>query len=103
MPTDIRGQAVARKSKTHVLPEMATERTDLGLHVDLCTERYDQLVTRLDSMDARFDRIESMIVEIKQTITDNQSSTLNRYLIWAGVIIAALMSLSAGLLLHLAR
>jgi hypothetical protein len=85
-------------ARTHaVVAEITTEREDLAVHVDLCVERYGQIVDRLDSMDQRFDRIESVMVEIKQTLQAAESSHLNRYLTWAGVIIAGLTGIIAFL------
>lgn len=84
-----------------VVAEIAAERTDLAVHIDLCVERYGQIVDRLDAMDQRFDRIESVMLEIKQTLKETESSHLNRYLTWAGVIIAGLSSVTAALALRL--
>ena len=76
--------------KNAVVAEITTERTDLALHVDLCVERYGQIVDRLDSIEERFDRLETMVVEIKDAVQKREESTLNRYVSWAGVMISGL-------------
>ena len=76
--------------KNNVVAEITTERTDLALHVDLCVERYGQIVDRLDSMDEKFHRIEQMVLQIKDAVQQREESTLNRYVSWAGVMISGL-------------
>jgi len=76
--------------KNAVVAEIASERTDLAVHVDLCVERYGQIVDRLDGIEERFDRLESMVVEIKDAVQKREENTLNRYISWAGVMISGL-------------
>ena len=76
--------------KNAVVSEIASERTNLATHVDLCVERYGQIVDRLDSMDEKFHRIETMVLEIKDAVQRREESTLNRYVSWAGVLISGL-------------
>ena len=83
-----------------VVAEISTERTDLAVHVDLCVERYGQIVDRLDAIDDRFDRVEAMMLEIKDTLKETESSHLNRYLAWAGVIITGLTGTIATLVIQ---
>lgn len=90
------------KHSNAVIAELPTERDDLSLHVDLCTERYHQLVSRLDLVDQRFDRLEHMLSEVRDSVTGNQNQTLNRYLLWAGSIITVLLGVISGLVIHLA-
>lgn len=89
--------------KNNVVSEISSERTDLALHVDLCTERYSQIVERLDSMDERFARLETIVVEIKDALQKREESTLNRYISWAGVLISGLAGAVVALAIHIIR
>jgi hypothetical protein len=74
------------------------EKQDLEVHVDICAQRYSQLISKFESVDSRFDRIEKVVQEIHQRVTNNQSETLKTYLTWAGIIIAGLISVTGYLL-----
>ena len=89
--------------KNAVVAEIATERTNLATHVDLCVERYGQIVDRLDNIEERFDRIESMVLEIKDAVQKREESTLNRYISWAGVLISGLAGAVVALAIHIIR
>lgn len=81
-----------------LIPDIAAERESLEVHVDVCAQRYALILQRLDSVDTRFDRIETVVQEIHDRITRNQDQTLRTYLMWAGVIIAGLASTTGYLL-----
>lgn len=67
------------------------ETENLRLHVDLCAQRYNQLISKFDEVDERLDRITIMCEEIKQKLGNDQKETYLRYLTWAGVIISILV------------
>ena len=50
---------------------MTTERDSLEMHVDICALRYAGIQEKMDTIDRRFDRIESDIKEIKQSAQEN--------------------------------
>lgn len=75
------------------------ERTNLEAHVDLCAERYKQLYTHLEAMDLRLTKLESVVEEIRDLVADQNNKTINRYLTWAGSIIAGLCAV-IGFLAH---
>ena len=89
--------------KNNVVAEIASERNDLALHVDLCVERYGQIVNRLDSMDEKFDRLEAAVLVIKDAVQRREESTLNRYISWAGVLISGLAGAVVALAIHIIR
>jgi|LakMenEpi03Aug12_release.lakeMendotaPanAssembly.Ray.scaffolds.fasta_scaffold3801723_2 predicted nucleic acid-binding Zn-ribbon protein len=66
------------------------ERQNLEAHVDLCAERYNQLRDKLDQLDQRLGDLEQTMRQIHQELTQFRERTINRYLTWAGVIIASL-------------
>lgn len=81
-----------------LIPSIEAERDSLEVHVDICAQRYSQLIAKLDSVDQRFDRLETVVQEIRDRVTNNQADTLKTYLSWAGVIIAGLISVNGYLL-----
>lgn len=85
-------------TQLELIDPIPAEREDLDTHVDICAQRYSQLIAKLDSVDQRFDRLETVVQEIRDKITYNQDQTLKTYLAWAGVIIAGLISVSGYLL-----
>jgi hypothetical protein len=85
---------------TEVIAPIASERDDLALHVDLCHQRYLQILSKIDSVQARLDDFGIMLHEIRNRLEDRQEQTYKIYLKWAGVIIIALFGIVAG---HLTR
>ena len=78
-----------------ILPD---EGTNLALHVQLCEQRYLQLLTKLDQTDRALTDITTTLREIQARLELNQNNQLKTYLGWAGAVILAL----AGGLIHMA-
>jgi hypothetical protein len=78
-------------SELNVIGPIEGESTDLGLHVDICSQRYGQLIGKFNEVDQRLDHISSVCEEIKQTLQASQKENFQRYLAWAGGIIAVLV------------
>lgn len=77
------------------------ERENLEAHVELCAERYKQLNLKLDSLDNKVTTMESMISDIKNSLSDANDKH-NRQLITIGtsvivVLIGAIISLVVAL------
>jgi hypothetical protein len=85
-------------TQLELLPGIEAERESLEVHVDVCAQRYALLLQRLENMDQRFDRMETVVQEIHDRITKNQDRTLKTYLTWAGAIITGLISVVGYLL-----
>ena len=85
-------------SELSVIENIEAERTDLALHVDLCAERYGQLIRKFDEVDLRLDQLTQMVTEIKNSVNAITTSALHTYLKWAGVIIMTLL----GIVIHYA-
>lgn len=85
-------------TQLELIASIPAEREDLDTHVDICAQRYSQLIAKLDSVDQRFDRLETVVQEIHDRITKNQDRALKTYLKWAGAIIAGLVSVTGYLL-----
>ena len=82
---------------TQLIETVTEETTNLALHVQLCEQRYLQLLNKFDQVDARLDLIAATLNDINARIGRNQHAQLQTYLTWAGVVIVALM----GTVLHL--
>jgi chromosome segregation ATPase len=77
------------------------EKENLEAHVELCAERYRQLNLKLDSLGDKVSTMESMISDIKNTLSDANDKH-NRQLITIGtsvivVLIGAIVSLLVAL------
>ena len=81
-----------------VIDRIAGESTSLELHVDLCQQRYMQLIGKFDVVDQRLDKIETMLIEIRSGLKSEEAQKYRMYLAWAGMAITALTGLAAHLL-----
>lgn len=66
------------------------EKTNLEAHVELCAERYAALEQKLDSLDERLDKVESHVVEIKESI-NHKTGGINKTLFTAAMTIIGVM------------
>ena len=70
------------------------ETTDLALHAELCSQRYEGILDKLESMDEKLTHAATALIELKEKMITNNRDAI--YLRWAGVVITALL----GALLH---
>ena len=66
------------------------EKKSLEAHVELCAERYDNLDTKLTNLEARMNKVEDHLVDIK-TALSNQDSSQYRTLITIGTTIIGVL------------
>jgi methyl-accepting chemotaxis protein len=85
-------------SELTVIENLQAEKTNLELHVDLCAERYGQLIRKFDEVDSRLDQLTQMVSDIKESVETITTSTQATYLRWAGFIIVTLL----GIVIHYA-
>ena len=76
--------------ETQIILPLEEEETNLDLHVKLCAQRYNQLLHKFDQVDIRLDKIETHIVDIKESVSQIGRNTTLTYLKWAGVVIGLL-------------
>ena len=81
-----------------VIGSIPQEQTDLSLHVQLCEQRYLQLINKFDDVDRKFDKIETMLIDITGNLKKN---TTDNYLKWASGIIFVLSTALIGLVTKL--
>ena len=72
------------------------ESTDLALHVDLCQQRYLQLIKKIDTIDTKLETMDNTIQEIKTLLGQNEAEKFKKYLSWAGFVIVSL----TGVVVH---
>jgi hypothetical protein len=85
-------------SELAVIRNIQAEKDSLDLHVDLCAERYNQLILKFDEVDSRLAELTQMVAEIKNSVTQATTSALHTYLKWSGFIIVTLL----GIVVHYA-
>lgn len=90
-----------RMSDVGIIETLPNEATDLALHVQLCEQRYVQIISKLDHVDTRLDKIEESLADIKNSISNKETATNEKYLKWGGTIIFVLTTTLVGLLTHL--
>jgi prefoldin subunit 5 len=66
------------------------EKTNLEAHVELCAERYNSLDTKLTNLEARMNKVEDHLVDIKTSLA-NQDSGQYRTLITIGTTIIGVL------------
>ena len=75
------------------------EKKSLEAHVELCAERYENLDNKLNNFEKRMDKFEQYLVDIKNSISNNNSApyktliTIGTTII--GVLIAGIITLLA--------
>lgn len=84
-------------SDTQVIGPVAAEADNLALHVQLCEQRYLQLISKFDQVDQRFEKIEDVLIEIKDSLKSNDAVKYKMYLSWAGAAITALIAVIVAL------
>lgn len=88
-------------SEMTVIEPVAGESENLGLHTELCAQRYNQLIAKFDEMDTRLDELKGLVSEIRDRVADTRATQLETYLKWAGGIIMTFSGVIAGLFMHL--
>lgn len=76
---------------TQIIDTMTDEHSNLALHVQLCEQRYMQLLRKLDQQDLALTSINQALAAIHTSLNTETSSRLKYYLSWAGVVIVSLM------------
>ena len=82
-----------------IIETVLAESDNLALHVQLCEQRYLQLLNKFDSVDNRLERLETMLMEIKESIGDSRIEVYKKYLSWTGIAITALLGIVAHYLM----
>jgi chromosome segregation ATPase len=73
------------------------EKTNLEAHVELCSERYDNLSFRLDQIELKIQKVENSISDIKEMITDMHHARTDAIVSWTRLAIFSLISAIGGM------
>lgn len=76
------------------------EKQNLEAHVELCAERYKNLETKLNSLEDRMDKFEAHLVDIKNSLSNNDQGQYKTMITIGtsilGVMIAGVITLIAS-------
>ena len=76
------------------------ESESLPAHVSICQERYKQLDLRLNSVEQHLIKIDNILVEIRDSVAQQQQDNSKMFLTWAGVVITTLIGTCGYLIAH---
>jgi predicted nucleic acid-binding Zn-ribbon protein len=75
------------------------EKKSLEAHVELCAERYTALETKLTNVENRMDKLESHLLDIKESLTERANGPYKTIITIGtsilGVLIAGIITLLA--------
>lgn len=75
-----------------IIGAVDAEETDLATHTRLCHMRYLQIINKFDTVDAKFDKLEQLVLAVKASVDNMQVSTQKDYLKVSLYIIGILIS-----------
>jgi hypothetical protein len=79
------------------------ERTSLEAHVDICAERYDKMETKMETMELRLEKVETIVSDIKRLLIEKETLAYKK-LVGLGIgIIGSLLTALLGLILYVAK
>lgn len=73
------------------------EKKSLEAHVELCAERYASLDDKLNNLEQRTSKIESLLGEIKEKLFSTERKQKEQFLSWSTKIIAFLVAACVSL------
>ena len=82
---------------------MSKESQDLATHVEICAIRYEGIQQRFAAIDARLDRIDATLEDIKNMISGGKDSKFRTMISTAGTIIVALLGVLGYMIVNLPK
>jgi uncharacterized coiled-coil protein SlyX len=80
-----------------------SERTSLEAHVDLCAERYNNMENKMNTMEVRLAKVETIVSEIKDMLVEKETMALKK-IIGLGIgVIGSLLTALLGLIIFVAK
>lgn len=67
------------------------ERRSLEAHVELCAKRYSYLETKIESMDEKIDKVESVVEQVFELVSSMERKQNDRLINWGVGIITTLL------------
>jgi len=81
----------------------ANERESLEAHVDLCAERYNKMDEKMETMEIRLQKVETIVSEIKNMLIEKETLAYKK-LVGIGIgIIGSLLTTLVGLVIYIAK
>lgn len=77
---------------TEIIGALAAEETDLAIHTKLCHMRYQQILDKFVSLDEKFDKLETLVLEVKEAVDTQKLGNQKDYLKVTLYIIGLLLS-----------
>ena len=89
------------ENKLGIIEEL--EKQSLEAHVELCAERYGKLEEQMETMEARLQKVESIVSEIKSMLIEKETLAYKK-IIGIGIgLIGSLLTALLGLILYVAK
>jgi hypothetical protein len=79
-------------SDNEIIGAIEAEETDLATHTKLCHMRYLQIINKFDSVDTKFDKLEALVLEVKEAVDAMKLGNQKDYLKVTLYIIGLLLS-----------
>lgn len=71
------------------------EKQNLEAHVELCAERYEALENKLDAVEAKVSKLETVVYEIKDLVVGQNEKRNQQLIRWGVSTIGALLAVVA--------
>jgi hypothetical protein len=79
------------------------EHQSLEAHVDICAERYERMDEKMNTMETRLLKVESIVSEIKNMLIEKETMAYKK-LVGLGIgIIGSLLTALLGLIIYVAK
>ena len=79
------------------------EKESLEAHVELCAERYDRTMERMETLDERLTGVETVLKEIKAMLAQKETEGYRRLISIGVTVIGTLATTMLGLLIYVAK
>lgn len=79
------------------------EKESLEAHVELCSVRYRTLEEKLTNLEDRMDKVESYLVDIKNTLSNSENNQYKTIITIGTTILGVLITGVITLLIHFAK
>ena len=80
---------------------MSREEEDLATHVEICAIRYKGIEDKFDAVDARLDKIDSTLVDIKKMIETQRDTKFKTIVGAATTVVAGLLTVLGYLIVNM--
>lgn len=79
------------------------EKESLAAHVELCAERYDRTMERMEHLDDRLTKVEEVLQEIKAMLAQKETDGYRKMISIGITVIGTLTTTMLGLMIYIAK